>query len=434
MSTDHDAQFEAGISGLPVPGPHGDATGRDPLEVLASEFLENVRHGREPILDELVAAHRELADEIRELFPLLGALEDWKGYAQRTSLDHRSLETLPSKLFGDFRILREIGRGGMGIVFEAEQASNSHRVAVKVLPYVRTRERRARFHREATTAAQLRHAHIVPVHSYGEYDGLCYYVMRLVKGVGLDWLIHRLRDRQGIVYADEVAQHFADSASRDASAPESSTPFSNGPPGAARLAGPAAPRAESRSLSRNGWQQIARIGVQIADALHHAHSHGTLHRDIKPGNLLLDADGCVWVTDFGLAQNTEEFVESGGTRLAGTLRYMAPEQFEGRFDARCDIYSLGVTLYELMTLVPAFQAADQRSLVDKIVNSPLPAPRRLNANIPRSLEAIVMKATARDARRRYASAAELWADLLRFLKGERVHAPSASRWPKFRRP
>src|SRR4051812_43740698 len=121
MTTNHEAQFDAGISGLPVAEPKAAATGRDPLEVLASEFLENVRRGAEPNVQQLAAAHPELSSEIEELLPMLAALEDWKSHAQRTSFDHRSLDTLPSKQFGGFRILREIGRGGMGVVFEAEQ-------------------------------------------------------------------------------------------------------------------------------------------------------------------------------------------------------------------------------------------------------------------------------------------------------------------------
>jgi len=409
---DREAPFGAGIFGLPIPEPRDAAQGREPLEVLASQFVEALRAGNQPSIDEYALRSPRLASEILELFPFLAAMEGWKSHTELTSFDHRSLRTLTNERLGEFEILREIGRGGMGIVFEAVQRPGHRHVAVKVLPYLRSKERRERFEREAQMAAQLQHRHIVPVYGYGEHDGVCYYVMRLVKGVGLDWVMHRLRDREGIVYADEVAARFSAS-------PEADPPIAA--PREAEAAGSA------RSLGRNAWPQIARIGVQVADALHHAHRHGTLHRDIKPANLLLDAAGSVWITDFGLAQESREVLSHGGTG-AGTLRYMAPEQFSGRCDVRSDLYSFGVTLFELLTLKPAFQAVDRRDLVEAITGSSLTPPRQVNPQVPEDLEAIVLTAAAKDPDKRYRSAGELWTDLLRFLKGERVRARRRSRW------
>jgi serine/threonine protein kinase len=427
--SDQQPNFEAGIFGLPVPSADHGAQGREPLEFLATEFLEAIRNGKTPSIESLAARHPALAGEIRELFPLLAAMEDWKAHTEQMSYSHRSLQVLRNERLGEIRIVREIGRGGMGIVFEAERSAKHRRVAVKVLPFHRAEEWRTRFEREANTAAQLHHRHIVPVYGFGEHDGVCYYVMRLVKGVGLDWLIGRLRERGGIVYADEVAARFANST-HDDNAPNSDElngATSNEP--AKPLPREASDSATStRSLSRNSWHQIARIGAQVADALHYAHRHGTLHRDIKPANLLLDAQGSVWITDFGLARDTNEMHEHGGVSLAGTFRYMAPEQFSGTCDERSDIYSFGVTLYELLTLRPAFQAVDRKQMVERITQSPLLRPRDMNRDVPDGLDAIVGKATSRDPRHRYRSAGELWTDLLRFINGERVLAKSRTPW------
>jgi len=186
-------------------------------------------------------------------------------------------------------------------------------------------------------------------------------------------------------------------------------------------------------LRRDSWLEIARIGAQVAHALHYAHTRGTLHRDIKPANLLLDANGRIWITDFGSAQTTEGPLEDQSSRAAGTLRYIAPEQFAGQFDARSDIYSLGVTLFELLTRTPAFQARDRKSLIESITQSSLPRLRRFNPKIPRDLETIVMKATAKAPAARYASAAELWGDLIRFHKGQRIRGSGPLGWLSLRR-
>jgi hypothetical protein len=162
-----DAQFATGIFGLPTGRPADGAHGRDPLEVLASEFVAALRQGEEPGIDALAASHPDLAVEIQDLFPLLTAMEGWKTYRETTSYEHRSLDTLPGGQFGDFRVIREIGRGGMGVVFEAEELNTARRVAIKVLPYLKSDSRRALFQREASTAARLWHPHIVPVYSFG---------------------------------------------------------------------------------------------------------------------------------------------------------------------------------------------------------------------------------------------------------------------------
>jgi eukaryotic-like serine/threonine-protein kinase len=418
--------FEAGIYGLPV-GPGPASSGREPLEVLASEFLSALRGANRPNVEDYARQHPDLADEIRELFPVLASLEDWKLYRERTSFEHRSLDTLPNELFGSFRIVREVGRGGMGVVFEAHEQRTARRVAIKVIPFFQSNRLRESFEREARTAARLRHPHIVPVFAFGEHDGLCYYIMRLIEGVGLDWLIRQLGEA-GLVMPRQISAQFA--TPREGHGSSSDDPAAENKPQSVKSS--IASTSEfptmhqspvfAEGLRRDSWLEIARIGAQVAHALHYAHSCGTLHRDIKPANLLLDANGRIWITDFGLAHSTEGLGSHKSSRTAGTLRYLAPEQFEGRVDVRSDIYSLGVTLFELLTHTPAFETRDRQSLITAIRQSALPRPRSLNASIPRDLEAIILKAAAKEPASRYVSAVELWADLMRFLKGQRVGA------------
>ncbi len=172
------------------------------------------------------------------------------------------------------------------------------------------------------------------------------------------------------------------------------------------------------------FESIARIGRQTASALAHAHERGIVHRDIKPSNLLLDASGIVWVTDFGLAK-TEEGDLTGPGDILGTFRYMAPERFKGHSDPRSDVYALGITLYELLVLRPAFQGCDRATLMAEITSDEPPRPRALDRRIPRDLETIVTKAIAKDPARRYQTAAELADDLGRFLENRPIEARRA---------
>ena len=185
------------------------------------------------------------------------------------------------------------------------------------------------------------------------------------------------------------------------------------------------------------WRSVARLGIQVADALHYAHQQGTLHRDIKPANLLLDNRGMVWITDFGLAKlgDLEDLTHSGD--MVGTLRYMAPEQFEGKADARSDIYNLGLTLYELLTLRAAFDQQDRHRLIRQMTQEEPPRPRKLNPAIPLDLETIVVKAMAGDPGHRYQTAGQLAADLRCFLEDRPIRArritPAGRLWRWCRR-
>ncbi len=416
-----ETQFATDIYGLPSGRPTNATQDRDPIEVLASEFVASLRQGEEPAIDVLAAAHPEHAAEIQDLFPLLAAMEGWKTYRETTSYEHRTLDTLPGGQFGDFRVIREIGRGGMGVVFEAEELNTARRVAIKVLPYLKSDARRELFRREASTAARLWHPHVVPVYSFGEHKGLCYYSMRLVRGVALNWVIDRLSGHEGAVGASDVSEGFDGPAEE----PHDGLYALSG----AKFPGGRLPIVAWR-IARNSWFEIARIGAQVADALNYAHTNGIVHGDIKPGNLLLDSAANAWVTDFGLSRNQSEPLEAS-SGLLGTLRYLAPEQFSGHADVRTDIYSLGVTLFELSTRTAAFGPADLSTLIDPDRRPELPRARNVNPKVPRDLEAIVFKATAKDPAARYPSAASLRDELLRFLGGRPVRARGPAGWLRF---
>jgi WD40 repeat protein/serine/threonine protein kinase/tetratricopeptide (TPR) repeat protein len=348
---------------------------------------------------------------------------------------------LPERL-GDFRILREVGRGGMGIVYEAEQVSLGRRVALKVLPRHALLDPEAveRFRRESRAAAGLHHTNIVQVFGTGEQDGLHYFVMQFIPGVGLNVLLGELKQlhpgRQPSVTRKAslagVAQGLLSGHLDDPTSIEhrGSRMEDRGSKLEAILDPPSAirhPRSASAGSGRTYWVSIARIGAQVADALDYAHAHGVVHRDIKPSNLLLDPHGTVWVTDFGLAKaaaDPKDLTHSGD--VLGTLRYMAPERFLGRSDARGDVYGLGVTLYELLTFRSSFAVADRDQLLHQVVHEEPPRPRKVNPEVPRDLETVVLKAIAREPVDRYQTAAALADDLRRFIDDRPVRARRAT--------
>jgi WD40 repeat protein/serine/threonine protein kinase len=415
------------------------------LARLIDEFAERCRRGERPSLEEYTDRYPELADDIRDLFPALAEIEEVKG--EQRAADGPAPP--PLRQLGDYRLLREVGRGGMGVVYEAEQISLGRHVALKVLPaqFRLDAKQRRRFEREAKAAARLHHTNIVPVFGVGEKDDVSYYVMQFIQGLGLDAVIDELRRLRGgpgagdlpptNVTASAVAlsllsgqfQPQAGAAALPSTDP-AATPSTERPP---------APSPSSSSVHLPGlggegrrprkatyWQSVASIGVQVAEALEYAHKQGVLHRDVKPSNLLLDTGGTVWVTDFGLAKadDRQDLTRTGD--LLGTLRYMPPEAFDGRADARADVYALGLTLYELLAFRPAFDEKERNRLIKQVTSEEPARLDRLNRDVPRDLVTVVHKAIDRDPARRYPTAGDFAADLQRFLDDEPIKARRAS--------
>ena len=431
------------------------------IDQLIEQFVERLRAGQKPSISDYQAKYPELAEDIAELFPMLMELEDHND--SNDSVSSRLSVEIPERL-GEYAIIRELGRGGMGVVYEARHETMQRRVALKVLPKALTdrQQFRERFIREARSAGQLHHTNIVPVFEVGDFDGYYFYSMQYIHGQNLDTVIHELRrfsrsERNETVLLKETKVLESDSVVSATATVSMLKGFSRKPNLAKenRADSTATQKSNQHQLDHsnieNGnpsseWSQVgdsttnyfhrvAHVGIQVADALEFAHEHGVLHRDIKPGNLILDTAGVVWITDFGLAKNDGDNLTHTGD-VVGTLRYMAPERFDGKVDRRSDVYSLGLTLYELCTLEFAFGENDRAKLIKQVMNqSPVP-PRHLRNEIPRDLETVIVKATAREAVDRYQSAADLSADLKRFLMGSPVKARRVSlservwRWSK----
>src|SRR5262245_2803010 len=434
------------------PSSSGD---RDPVERLAEEFLDLQRKGERPDVADYVERYPQWAERIQEVFPALLLMERLK---PRTDEETGSVECRPPSLdgtprleqLGDYRILREIGRGGMGVVYEAVQESLGRHVALKVLPLHGRMSpvQMERFRLESRSAARLHHTHIVPIYGVGQHEGVPYYAMQYITGHGLDAVLQDLRRlRVGQVAAEEANAKADDGSvafarsllagrfgvteaevSRDGAATPARQLDASIPAANETVSRPVTPRSgvQPRTATSDGsvlshhtdagyYRTVAQVALQIAEALAHAHQQGVLHRDIKPSNLLLDVEGHVWVTDFGLAkvEGSEGPTETGD--VVGTLRYMPPERFEGWSDRRSDVYGLGMTLYEMLTLHPAFEAVTRAKLIDQVIHDPPLPPRRHDARIPRDLETIVLKAIDKEPGERYASAEALAADLKNFL-------------------
>jgi serine/threonine protein kinase len=434
------------------------------LDELVTAYLRAVTAGHTPDRRQLLTRHPDLAAELAEFFADQDDVQRW-------AAPLRMVAALQAEgALGDFRIIREIGRGGMGVVYEALQISLGRRVALKVLPFAAALDSKQlqRFKNEAQAAAGLQHTNIVPVYFVGCERGVHFYAMQFVEGQTLAALIRDLRQLEGLDSEDRkeprplgsgaeglvnelVSGRWAltKSPERD---PQATAGYASGPsslppfvpayqPGVGLSPGPVAETATppvgalstERSTNRPAFfQTVAKLGIQAAEALEHAHSLGVIHRDIKPGNLMVDgepgasATGVrLWIADFGLAhcQGGAELTMSGD--LLGTLRYMSPEQALAKriiVDHRTDIYSLGATLYELLTLEPAFNGKDRQEVLRQIAFEDPKPPRRLKRSIPTELETIVLKAMEKNPAERYATAQEFADDLRRFLKGEPIRA------------
>lgn len=322
----------------------------------------------------------------------------------------------PARTIGDFEILEEVGRGGMGVVYRARQISLNRVVALKLLGANLGGSERTvtRFLREAQAAARLHHTNIVPVYAQGHEHGCFYYAMELIDGAPLS----------AVLAADPVRLRLP-------AAPGEMAASSQAPRASADLPDVSAAAGASVSGLRHGvsgrvstrrtadHKRIARLVAEAADALHHAHQQGIVHRDVKPQNLLLGRDDRLHVTDFGLARVLDEAGMTMTSEILGTPSYMAPEQITGErdaIDARTDVFALGATLYELLTGQRPFAGESYEQVIHAILSRDPSPPRSVAPHVPLDLETICLRALEKEPRRRFASALDLARDLRRYAE------------------
>jgi serine/threonine protein kinase/WD40 repeat protein len=429
-------------------------SGSDLLNELAHDFAERYRRGERPALHDYTDRYPDLAGEIRELFPTLVMMEQFGSGVDNPSgprARRGQCEEAMPELLGDYRILREVGRGGMGVVYEAVQESLGRHVALKVLSQHRQfgTIQLLRFEREAKAAALLHHTNIVPVFGVGQHEGVHYYAMQYIEGQSLDLVfaeIVKIRQRSGRLLQREGGESEIMSASLaeclfNHGLPALRTPTDmrqqegspSGRPsessdgakvssgrGRSSVSGSRTTTRILGSSQEHYFRSVARMGMQAAEALGYAHLHGVVHRDIKPANLLLDLRGTLWVTDFGLAKAEGSLELTSPGDIVGTLRYMAPERFKSKADARSDIYSLGLTLYEMLTFAPAFTASHRVEYINAILQVDPRRPRSLDPRIPIDLETIVLRAISKNPTDRFATADEMARELGRFVEGRPI--------------
>ena len=388
------------------------------LAEILDGYFSSLEQGRSIDAEQLLAENQDIEGPLRTYLASLDFLQEAAaGFAcQDLSWDSDLSVGLGLRQLGDFRLIREIGRGGMGVVYEAQQISLDRCVALKVLPFAALLDTKqiARFKSEAQAAAQVCHPHIVPVFAVGSDRGVHYYAIQYIDGQPLDRAISELRNHRdsenqeagSVVLSGSTRETFATDGSTDSPA---------------------------------YFRTVARLGIQAAEALHAAHEYGVVHRDIKPSNLLLDAQGSVWITDFGLARMKTDASLTRTGEVVGTVRYMSPEQTLGQsalVDHRTDIYSLGTTLYELLTLQHPLGEAGVPECLRRLDREEPASLRSHNPRVPLDLENVVLKAISRSREDRYSTASDLADDLRRFLQGKPTLAKPptivdrASKWTR----
>lgn len=392
---------------------------------ILDELADRIRQGQSIDLREFEQAHPQRADQIRQLLPTIQALLKLE----------RPLDAAPDQgpfpeVLGDFRLVRELGRGGMGVVYEAEQLSMNRKVALKILPFAPLLDERRlmRFKNEVRAAANLDHPHIVSIYSVGEGRGVHYYAMQLIRGQSLAVVINHLRNS-----TTPIGTHSISDAVSEATLPHNTGILDDSDSSSLSLTvaglssnmnrGDSSPTVVMRRS--DFYRDVARLGLQAALALQHAHVRGIVHRDIKPGNLLVNDQGELWITDFGVARIEEDAGLTMTGDLLGTMRYMAPEQAAGDkeiIDQRADIYSLGITLYELVALQPAFEESDHRKLLNQVIHTDPKSLSSLDSRIPTDLATIIHKAIEKHPTDRYDSSEALASDLQSFLEHKPILA------------
>jgi eukaryotic-like serine/threonine-protein kinase len=396
---------------------HISAIGDGPVEAALADYFDRLDRGTSIELPQIIAAHPgcetgflQFLNQERKLHAVTAA-----------ALTPTANENLTGRALGDFRLRRIIGRGGMGVVWEAEQLSLGRKVAVKLLPGALCSDprHRSRFQNEARMLAQLEHPNIVNVIAVGEEADALFFAMQYVDGMTVDDLI---RD-----WGDQAQQYKAETpiggALSDMAADDPLGGVNGLPPGQSF------PWIAACAAGRERYRTSARIAAEVADGLVHAHACGVLHRDVKPSNILLDKNGTARLTDFGLARMYGDATLTVTGTILGTLRYASPEQLRASptgVDERSDVYSLGVTLWELVTGRRLYRVEDRTTAIAQILNAEVPRASLYNAQVPRDLETVIARAAAKEPADRYASAQAFADDLRRFLDGRPILAKPIS--------
>jgi serine/threonine-protein kinase len=364
------------------------------LERVLADYLHAVEAGTAPDRAALLQQHPDLAADLDAFFRNRDAVEriaepikqQAQALPQTSGESEVPIAGVGSviRYFGDYELLEEIARGGMGVVYKARQLSVNRIVAVKMIlaGQLASAADVGRFRAEAKAAGNLDHPNIVPIYEVGEHEGQHYFSMKLIEGGSLAQII----SRRGAESAEEK---------------------------------------QAAASSLRSLRLCARLLATVARAVHHAHQRGILHRDLKPGNILIDAQGQPHITDFGLAKRVEgpsSLTQSGA--IVGTPSYMPPEQAraEKQLTTAIDVYSLGAILYELLTGRPPFQAPTVLDTVLQVLEREPASPRSIRSQVDRDLETICLKCLHKNPERRYESAAAVADDLERWLRGEPILA------------
>ncbi|MFT3881496.1 MAG: tetratricopeptide repeat protein [Gemmatales bacterium] len=400
------------------------------IALLAEDYLERKKRGESIQLETFLKDYPDLAGDLADYIHLLELMD-----GTRTTTPRRVNKTTRERI-GDFSLIRMIGQGGMGLVFEAIQESLGRKVALKLLKHsTNDPSTLARFSREARAAARLHHTNIVAVYGVGLDEGENYLALQYIPGISLDRLLQRMRQTgEGSTLKLKKRESTVDGIVT----PTEGTPRPPEPTQDKRLADEVINHWTTLRVNepQTYARRMALLFADIADALGHAHIHGVLHRDVKPSNLLLDEQGVIWITDFGLARihQEENLTETG--QLVGTLRYLAPERLRRQESEQSDQYSLAATLYELLTLQPVYDAATSEEILHKISKeSPLP-PSKHVPGLPLDLQTIILKGLAREPEQRYVSVSQMGKDLRRFAEGQPIRArrlgplQTAYRWAR----